>query len=105
MATFAENLEKLENVDAFGVMKLFGEDGDVAAVLENQSGSSGSFKVYYHVALKWGGIGPKAAQEALELFAEHTDDARQHPGNHPNIDRLFDSINNDVYYSVRCYPV
>ena len=105
MATFAENLEKLENVDAFGVMKLFGEDGDVAAVIENQPGSSGSFKVYYHVALKWGGIGPKAAQEALELFAEHTDDARAHPGNHPNIDRLFDSISNDVYYSVRCYPV
>ena len=105
MTTFAENLEKLENVDAFGVMKLFGEDGGVAAVIENQPGSSGSFKVYYHVALKWGGIGPKAAQEALELFAEHTDDARQHPGNHPNIDRLFDSINNDVYYSVRCYPV
>lgn len=105
MATFAENLEKLENVDGFGVMKLFGEDGDVAAVIENQPGSAGSFKVYYHVALKWGGIGPKAAEEALALFAEHTDDARAHPGNHPNIDRLLDSISNDVYYSVRCYPV
>ena len=105
MTNFAENLEKLENVDAFALMKLFGEDGDVEAVIENKPGSSGSFRVYYHVALKWGGIGPKAAEEALGLFAEHTEDARTHPGKHPNIDRLLQSIEQDIYYSVRCYPV
>ena len=105
MANFAENLEKLENVDAFRLMKLFGEDGEVAAVIENIPGSSGSFRVYYHVALKWGGVGPKAAEEALALFAEHAEDARAHPGKHPNIDRLLQSIEQDVYYSVRCYPV
>ena len=104
MTNFAENLEKLENVDAFGLMKLFGEDGEVAAVIENKPGSSGSFRVYYHVALKWGGVGPKAAEEALALFAEHTEDARAHPGKHPNIDRLLQSIEQDIYYSVRCYP-
>lgn len=105
MANFVENLEHLENVDAFALMKLFGEDGEVAAVIENKPGSNGSFRVYYHVALKWGGVGPKAAEEALGLFAEHAEDARQHPGKHPNIDRMLDSIARDVYYSVRCYPV
>ncbi|HUW29132.1 MAG TPA: DUF2322 family protein [Sulfuriferula sp.] len=104
MTNFAENLEKLESVDAFGLMKLFGEDGEVAAVIENKPGSSGSFRVYYHVALKWGGVGPKAAQEALALFAEHAEDARAHPGKHPNIDRLLQSIEHNTYYSVRCYP-
>ena len=29
---------------------------------------------------------PKALN--LDLYAEHTDDARQNPGKHPNIDRL-----------------
>lgn len=105
MATFAENLATLENVDQFGAMKLFDEMGNVCGMIENKPGSSGAFQVYYHAALKWGGIGQKGAQEALTLFAEHTDDARQHPGKHPNIDRLFEIINADTCYSVRCYPV
>ena len=29
-----------------------------------------------------------AAKQGLEVFAEHTVDARTHPGKHPNIDRL-----------------
>lgn len=105
MATFAENLATLENVDQFGAMKLFDEMGNVCGMIENKPGSSGAFRVYYHAALKWGGIGQKGAQEALALFAEHTDDARQHPGKHPNIDRLFEIIDADTCYSVRCYPV
>jgi hypothetical protein len=31
---------------------------------------------------------PEAARKGLELYAEHTVDARQNPGKHPNIDRL-----------------
>jgi hypothetical protein len=27
-------------------------------------------------------------EEGLQLFAEHTESARAHPGSHPNIDRL-----------------
>ena len=57
----------------------------------------------YHVALKWGGIGPSAAKEALELYAERAINARANPGKHPNIDLLFRVIKNDEYYSVRCY--
>ena len=30
----------------------------------------------------------KAAAHGLAVFAEHTEDARQRPGAHPNIDRL-----------------
>ncbi|WP_423236267.1 DUF2322 family protein [Amphibiibacter pelophylacis] len=33
-------------------------------------------------------ITPAAAQAGLALYAEHTEDARQNPGKHPNIDRL-----------------
>lgn len=105
VATFAENLATLAPVDDLAVMKLYGESGTVEAIIENRPGSAGSFRVYYHIAKKWGGIGPKAAQEGLELFAEHTSDARAHPGRHPNIDRLFQVIAENRYYAVRCEPV
>jgi hypothetical protein len=104
MPNFQENLNTLENTDAFASMKLFGESGGPEADIENKPGSQGSFRVYYHVAKKWGGIGPKAAQEALTLFAEHAADARANPGKHPNIDRLFEVIEKDIYFAVRCYP-
>jgi hypothetical protein len=37
---------------------------------------------------KYGVINAAAAAEGLALYAEHTQDARQNPGKHPNIDRL-----------------
>lgn len=104
MPNFQENLATLENTDAFASMKLFGESGAPEGQIENVPGSQGSFRVYYHVSKKWGGVGPKAAQEALDLFAEHTADAKANPGKHPNIDRLFEVINQNIYYAVRCYP-
>jgi hypothetical protein len=51
-------------------------------------GSQGSVAVYNHLAQTYGAITPEAARKGLELYAEHTADARQNPGKHPNIDRL-----------------
>lgn len=104
MTTFLENLAQLESADKHKRMRLFDDMGNATDDLLNQAGSSGSFQVYYHLAVKWGGIGVKAAEEGLDLFAEHTEDARQHPGKHPNIDRLMTVIDSGVGYSVRCYP-
>lgn len=103
MSRFEENLLALPPIDHYARMELYANDVTPAAVIENQEGSRGSLQIYYHVALKWGGIGPSAAKEALELFAEYADHARANPGKHPNIDRLFEVIENDEYYSVRCY--
>lgn len=104
MSRFEENLNALPSIDQYSRMELYADGVAPAAVIENKDGSRGSLRVYYHVSLKWGGIGPSAAKDALELYAEHTDDARANPGKHPNIDRLFQVIANDEYYSVRCYP-
>ena len=99
---FADNLAQLEATDQWHRMRLFDAEGKPCGEILNQPGSSGSFRVYYHLAVRWGGIGVKAAQEGLELFAEHAADARAHPGKHPNIDRLFAVERGEAYYSVRC---
>ena len=62
--------------------------GAEVATIANAPGTAGSFRVYAYLAAKHGGITPAAAAEGLAIFAEHTDDARSHPGRHPNIDRL-----------------
>ncbi len=104
MTLFSQNLAALESVEAYARMELYGADSEPVAVIENAPSSQGSLQIYYHVSLKWGGIGPAAARRALELYAEHVEDAKQNPGKHPNIDRLFEIIEKDEYYSVRCYP-
>ncbi len=102
MPSFAENLKHLAPIDGLQRLSLLGADGQTLTVIENAPGTQGSFRVYHHVAKKWGGIGVDAAQEALDLFAEHTEDARQHPGKHPNIDRLFDIVERNFRFDVRC---
>ena len=101
MPSFSENLQQLAPVDGSQRLSLVGLDGETFAEIENAPGTQGSFRVYRHVAQKWGGIGSDAAQEALILFAEHTDDARLYPGKHPNIDRIFAIVEQNLHYDVR----
>lgn len=84
---FADNLATLAPADHLAQIELLGPDGEAAAI-ENKPGSQGSLRVYHHLLVKHGRIDVAAATEGLTLFAEHTEDARQHPGKHPNIDRL-----------------
>ncbi len=86
--SFAEALKTLP--EASGIrLRLTDATGAEVAVIENGPGTAGSFRVYAYLADKHGGITPAAAAEGLALFAEHSDDARNHAGKHPNIDRLF----------------
>jgi hypothetical protein len=62
--------------------------GAEVATIANAPGTAGSFRVYAYLANKYGAINPAAAAEGLAIYAEHTEDARVHPGKHPNIDRL-----------------
>jgi len=85
--SFADTLNALP--EACGArLRLTDATGAEVAVIENGPGTAGSFRVYAYLAEKYGGITPAAAVEGLEIFAEHTDDARKHAGKHPNIDRL-----------------
>ena len=86
--SFAENLKKLPKVSHLAALNLLDDAGQVVASIENKAGSQGSLAVYNHLAQTYGAITPDAARKGLELYAEHAEDARQHPGKHPNIDRL-----------------
>ena len=75
------------------------------ATIENKPGQTGSLAVYAALAAQHGGrITPEAAALGLDWYAEHTADARTHPGKHPNIDRLLAWAQGSVSYSVRLVP-
>ena len=101
MSTFADNLRQLPSVAHLAELQLIDAAGQLAAAIENKPGKVGSLAVYHALAARHGGIDVAAAQEGLELFAEHTEAARQHPGSHPNIDRLFEVIVTGRGYTVR----
>ena len=88
MSQFSDNLKKLPGISHLAAINLLDADGKVVAMIENKAGSQGSLAVYNHLAQTYGAITPDAARKGMEIYAEHTEDARQHPGKHPNIDRL-----------------
>ena len=88
MSQFADNLKKLPGISHLAAINLLDTDGKIVAAIENKAGSQGSLAVYNHLAQTYGSITAEAAKKGLELYAEHTADARANPGKHPNIDRL-----------------
>jgi hypothetical protein len=87
--TFAENLKHLPGIAHLAALSLL--DGDeVVATIEHKAGQTGSLALYNHLAQIYGAITPEAARKGLELYAEHAEEARLHPGKHPHIDRLIE---------------
>ena len=89
MKKFSDVLATLEPSDHLQGIQLFDTTGNLVATIENKPGSQGSVKVYHHLLKKHGSISIEAAQEGLEIYCEHTLDAEENVGKHPNIDRLF----------------
>ena len=99
---FADNLQQLPSVDHVAELQLRDAQGQLVTAIPNQPGKAGSVRVYHALAARHGGqITVAAAHEGLALFAEHTAAARQHPGSHPNIDRLLQVIASGQTYDVK----
>ena len=90
MSEFNANLKKLPGISHLAAINLLDGEGNLVVAIENKAGSQGSLAVYNHLAQTYGAITPEAAKKGLEIYAEHTEDARKNPGKHPNIDRLFE---------------
>ncbi|MCX7628353.1 MAG: DUF2322 family protein [Methylophilaceae bacterium] len=104
MKNFAATLATLESADHLDRLELHAPDGSWVATIENRPGSQGSLKVYHHLWKRYGAITVEAAREGLMLYAEHTADARAHPGKHPNIDRLLALVERGGRLEVRAFP-
>ena len=101
---FADNLKQLPPITHLKGLRLQDEQGATVATLENKPGQAGSVAVYAALAQRFGAITVQAAQEGLAMYAEHTADARAHPGKHPNIDRLIALIEVGGRYTVTLLP-
>jgi hypothetical protein len=85
---FKDNLALLPAIDDIARIDLLDAQGVVAASIENMPGKQGSVAVYNYLRQTFDTLDAQAAAHALEVFAEHTADARNRPGAHPNVDRL-----------------
>ncbi len=91
---FKDNLALLPSIDAVERIDLVDDKGAVVATIENKPGKQGSLAVYHYLRQAFGELDVNAAEHGLALFAEHTADARNRPGAHPNVDRLFEVVSN-----------
>jgi hypothetical protein len=105
MQKFSDVLLTLDNTDHVKRIELYHEDGSAAGVIENKPGSQGSVKVFHHLYKMYGGITLDAAVEGLSLYAEHTEDAENCPGKHPNVDRLISVLENEEPLTVKVIDV
>ncbi len=87
-ATFKDNLQQLPPIDGVQRIDLVDAAGTVVASIENQPGKQGSVAVYQYLKQAFGALDARAAEHGLAVFGEHTADARERPGAHPNVDRL-----------------
>lgn len=92
VAAFKDNLQQLPVVDGVERIDLVDQNGSVVASIENQPGKQGSLAVYQYLGQVFGALDAQAAEHGLLIFAEHTADAKNRPGAHPNVDRLLDIV-------------
>ena len=90
---FKDNLAQLPGIEGIERIDLVDGKGTVVASIENKPGKQGSVAVYHYLKQAFGALDAKAAEHGLAVFGEHTDDARNRPGAHPNVDRLLDIVN------------
>jgi hypothetical protein len=85
---FKDNLAQMPGIDGIARIDLVDGKGAVVASIENKPGKQGSLAVYNYLRQTFGTLDAKAAEHGLVMFAEHTADARNRPGAHPNVDIL-----------------
>ena len=100
-ASFKENLQLLASVDDVQRIDLADQSGVVVSTIPNEAGKQGSLVVYQYLHDSFGALDAKAAAHGLTVFAEHTADAKNRPGAHPNIDRLFDIVDGGAALEIR----
>lgn len=90
--SFKENLQLLPSIEDLARIELVDQAGTLVASIENAPGKQGSLVVYRYLQQSFSTLDTIAAAHGLDVFAEHTADAKNRPGAHPNIDRLLEIV-------------
>lgn len=101
--TFKDNLQLLPSINGIARIDLMDASGAVVASIENQPGKQGSLAVYAYLQQVFGTLDAAAAEHGLAVFAEHTADARNRPGAHPNVDRLIAIVEGGDALEIRVF--
>ena len=92
-----ETLPSIEHLTGLDVLN----DETVIHHIPAVPGKLGSLRLYNALAEKFNGkLDRTSAQQGIEWFAEHVEDAKQNPGKHPNIDLLFKVVAEELNYSL-----
>jgi hypothetical protein len=102
-SSFRDNLQLMPSFENLTRIDMINQSGTVVASIENQPGKQGSLAVYQYLEQSFGVINADAAAHGLEVFAEHTADAKNRPGAHPNIDRLLEIVDGADPLSIRLF--
>ncbi|MFC3214513.1 MULTISPECIES: DUF2322 family protein [Novosphingobium] len=86
--SFKDNLLQMPSIEGVQRIDLVDDAGSAVASIENKPGKQGSLAVYQYLRQAFGRLDANAAEHGLLVFGEHTQDARNRPGAHPNIDLL-----------------
>ncbi len=101
--SFKDNLNLLPAIDGVARIDLIDPAGAVVASIENKPGKQGSLAVYQYLAEGFDGLNAQAAAHGLEVFAEHTADAKARPGAHPNIDLLLEIVGGSAPLTIKVH--
>ena len=97
---FKEILDTLPTIDHLTGLNV--KQGDeVIHHIPAAPGKLGSLRLYNALAEKFNGkLDRTSAQQGIEWFAEHVEDAKANPGKHPNIDLLFKVIDENLSFDL-----
>ncbi len=98
---FKDNLALLPSIEALSRIEILDADETVVATIENKPGKQGSLAVYQYLAQSFGSLDATAAAHGVKVFAEHTEDAKNRPGAHPNIDLLLAILDGGAPLTIR----
>ena len=94
---FQDYLATFPSIDHLASLEIKNKSDEVIHYIPAIEGKLGSLKLYNALFAKFNGkLTALAAQQGLEWFAEHVEDAKANPGKHPNIDLLVKVIDENL---------
>lgn len=99
---FKDYLATFPEISQLSGLEVLNAEGDVVHHIPAVEGKLGSLKLYNALAVQFSGkLDAKSAQQGVVWFAEHVEDAKQHPTKHPNIDLLLKVIEQNLTFSLK----